>query len=80
MPTVKRTYQIDGQKVRDFRKRLGARQVPFAQQVGITHSYLSEIETGKKQPSDRVAVAIARGLGVDVWDLAKAEVIRYWNP
>lgn len=42
------TYQVDGAKIRNRRMELGLNLRQCARQAGISHSYLSEIETGLK--------------------------------
>jgi transcriptional regulator with XRE-family HTH domain len=50
-----------GKRVRSLRRRHGWTQVDMAEALGIDRSYLSEIETGKKDPSLRMLKAIADG-------------------
>ena len=61
----------------DIRKRLGLRvrnlrrdrcwtQVDLAELLGIDRSYLSEIETGKKDPSLTILKTMADGFGMDL--------------
>lgn len=40
-----------GAKIRSLRKQLGMRQVHLAQQLGVSHSYLSNVEAGRRGPS-----------------------------
>ncbi|MDX3243484.1 helix-turn-helix transcriptional regulator [Streptomyces sp. ME18-1-4] len=42
------TYQVDGAEIRNRRMELGLTLRQCARQAGISHSYLSEIETGIK--------------------------------
>jgi len=44
-------------------------QPQLADAAGISVSYLSQLETGKRKASTRVLVAIAKNLQVDVDDL-----------
>lgn len=55
---------IHGPACRAIREALGIRHGVFAIDVGITPGYLTNIEKGRKQPSDAVAAAIAQRLGV----------------
>ena len=48
-------------RVRSLRKERGLTQVELAEMLGVDRSYLSEIETGKKDPSLRVLKTIADG-------------------
>ena len=50
-----------GNRVRNLRRKRGWTQVEMAEMVGVDRSYLSEIETGKKDPSLRMLKAIADG-------------------
>jgi transcriptional regulator with XRE-family HTH domain len=52
--------------VRAIREALGITTGKFAADVGIATSYLSNIESGSRQPSDAVVAAIAHRLGVPV--------------
>ena len=45
-----------GQRLRQARKHLGLTQRAFAQAVGVTQGYLSEVETGKAKASIDIAV------------------------
>ena len=50
-----------GNRVREMRRERGWTQVELAEMLGIDRSYLSEIESGKKDPSLRVLKTIANG-------------------
>jgi len=53
-------------KIRDFRKEKGWRQVDLAQRLGILQSEVSDLETGKRKPNIYLAKRIAKVLGRDV--------------
>jgi putative transcriptional regulator len=53
-------------KIRDFRKEKGWRQVDLAKKLGILQSEVSDIETGKRKPNIYLAKRIAMVLGRDV--------------
>ena len=53
-------------KIRDFRKEKGWRQVDLAQKLGILQSEVSDLETGKRKPNIYLAKRIAKALGKDV--------------
>lgn len=57
--------------ITEHRKRAGLTQSAFAERVGVSQSFLSEIEAGTKRPGLRVAIAIARETGgavpVEAW-------------
>jgi DNA-binding XRE family transcriptional regulator len=52
-----------GQRIRDKRKSLGLTQDQLCQQVGISKSFLSEVETGKRNLSSAHLLGIAKALG-----------------
>jgi transcriptional regulator with XRE-family HTH domain len=53
--------ELLGTRVRSLRRKHGWTQVEMAELLGVDRSYLSEIETGKKDPSLRVLKTIADG-------------------
>ena len=60
-----------GNRVRALRQEQGWTQVEMAEMLGIDRSYLSEIETGKKDPSLRVLKTIADGFKLSLSQLLK---------
>ena len=46
-----KSYSEIGARIRLIRERLGLNQKSFAQELGIKQSWLSELETGLKEPS-----------------------------
>lgn len=60
-----------GNRVRDLRKKRGLTQVELAEMLGVDRSYLSEIETGKKDPSLRVLKTIADGFKLSLAQLLR---------
>lgn len=58
--------RVNGPSVRAIREALGIRLSDLATRSSVSVGYLSNIEAGRKQPADAVAVAIARELGVTV--------------
>ena len=69
-----------GEWLRAARKQKGLKLVDLAKETGLSHSYLSQIETGLKTgPSDEVLEALARSLGLDanqLRSLAEEEACR----
>lgn len=55
--------------IRVWREHRGLSQVALAQEAGISSSYLSQLETGKRTGTAEVLSIIAERLGVDVDDL-----------
>jgi transcriptional regulator with XRE-family HTH domain len=53
-----------GKRVHDYRKAHMMTQVEFARRVPMDRSYLSEMETGQKDPSLTVIKRIAEMLGI----------------
>ncbi len=60
-----------GSRVRTLRRKRGWTQVEMADALGIDRSYLSEIETGKKDPSLTILKTIADG-----FELTLSELLR----
>lgn len=60
-----------GNRVRSLRRERGWTQVEMAEMLGLDRSYLSEIETGKKDPSLRVLKTIADGVGLTLSQLLR---------
>jgi transcriptional regulator with XRE-family HTH domain len=58
-----------GKRVRALRKELGWRQDDLAQHSGLSRTYLSNLERGKKNPSLRSLEIIASSFGKNVWEL-----------
>ena len=64
---------VDGESpVRVWREHRGLTQEDLGEQVGLSGSYLSQIESGKREGTVKVYAALARALGVDVDDLVAA--------
>src|SRR5690348_9147540 len=61
-----------GQIIREQRKARGLTQQALAARVGISDSYLSEIETGEGIATPTVVQALAGALGVPLPDLLQA--------
>lgn len=57
---MKKTVQR--QWLRDIRKGQGVTLVQLAEAIGTTHNYLSEIETGRRNPSGKLSFKIAEFL------------------
>ena len=58
--------------VKVWREHRGLTQGDLGEKVGLSGSYLSQIESGKREGTVRVYTALARALGVDVDDLLAA--------
>ncbi len=58
-----------GTRVRDLRKQQGMTQGELAGKVGVTQSFISDLEYNKKFPGMPTLTKIAEVLGVTVNDL-----------
>lgn len=64
-----------GEKIRTLRKRREMTLKEMAIALGFTsHSYASEIETGKKKPNTAMIIQIADLFGVSVDQLVRDEI------
>lgn len=61
-----------GRRLRDTRRRHGARLVDVAARAGVSPQYLSEIERGRKEPSSEMIAAVCGALDVDLGRLLGA--------
>lgn len=62
-------YKLIGKRIRETRKREGLSQMALAETAGLSCSYLSYIETGKKQPSLTALLQIVNVLGITIDEL-----------
>ncbi len=53
-------------KIAELRKEKLISQEKLAEQVGLSRTYISEIENNKKQPNVKLAIKIAKILGTSV--------------
>jgi len=53
-----------GQELRKLRKEAKYRQVQLAKLAGISGTYISQLETGKKKPTDRVIAKLSGALDI----------------
>jgi transcriptional regulator with XRE-family HTH domain len=70
-----------GNAVKELRKKRGLTQGNFCEEIGITQSYLSQVEKGHKEPSIDVLKKIADALGTPMpvlfwFTLTEEDVIR----
>ena len=63
-----------GAKLKELRKATGKSIFKIAREIGISGSYLSQIETGKRPASDGVLISLAELYGVD-----KNELFGYYG-
>ena len=62
-----------GHNIRRYRNRLGLSQLHLALELGISTTFLSDIETGKKWVSAQTLTQLARALKIEVYELFKPE-------
>lgn len=53
-----------GNQIKNIRKQKGLTQAEFAHSIGITQTYLSQIEGNQKEPNLSTLKAISEGLGI----------------
>lgn len=53
--------------LRTERKKLGLLAEELAERVGVSRSYITLLENGKRSPTKTVVAKIAKGLGVESW-------------
>lgn len=63
------TTRLHGPAVKVIRQAKGIRANVLSGRVGISPSYLSNIEKGIRQPSPAVTASLARELGVTLDDI-----------
>jgi len=59
--------------IKRFRNRIGLSQLHLALELGISTTFLSDIETGKKWVSSQTLSLIAQALKIEVYELFKPE-------
>ncbi|WP_395308899.1 helix-turn-helix domain-containing protein [Mycobacterium sp. AMU20-3851] len=55
-----------GRRLRETRRRRGARLVDVAARAGLSPQYLSEIERGRKEPSSEMIAAVCGALNIEL--------------
>jgi transcriptional regulator with XRE-family HTH domain len=56
-----------------FRSRLGLSQLDLSLNLGISPTFVSDIETGKKWVSPQTLIKLAKALKIEVYELFKPE-------
>ncbi|MCL2335902.1 MAG: helix-turn-helix domain-containing protein [Firmicutes bacterium] len=69
----KECRQLLSRNIKRFRNRLGLSQLNLALELGISTTFLSDIETGKKWVSAQTLAQIAKALKIEVYELFKPE-------
>lgn len=65
-----------GKKVRELRQARNATQVQFAERIGISTSYLNQIESNQRPVSATVLLALAEKFQLDIAELSTGETDR----
>jgi len=60
-----------GDNIRKYRKIKNITQKELGETVGISNTYLSDIETGRTNPSIKTLKKIAKGLEINYMELLK---------
>jgi len=55
--------------MREYRKRVGITQIELAKRVGCRRETIGKLEAGKYNPSLRLAMDVAKELGVSIYDI-----------
>lgn len=64
---------ILSRNIKRFRNRLGLSQLHLALELGISTTFLSDIETGKKWVSAQTLTSLAKALKIEIFELFKPE-------
>lgn len=62
-------YKLIGKRIQETRKRENLSQMALSEITGLSCSYISYIETGKKQPSLSALLQIVNALGITMDEL-----------
>lgn len=63
-----------GQKLRELRDKLDLSLRECASQIGVSAPFLSDIELGRRMPSDDVLIRMAKVLKIDLTDLRQYDM------
>ena len=70
---MRNTKLFIGRKIRDLREANRLTQAAFAQRIGISTSYLNQIENNQRSVSATVLLALAETFRIDITDLSSGE-------
>jgi XRE family transcriptional regulator, fatty acid utilization regulator len=74
--TSQTTKLYAGVKLREIRARLGLTQADYAANLGVSLSYLNQMENNHRPVSARVVLALAQEFGINVTELAAGSTER----
>lgn len=60
-----------GQRIRELREQKDSSLRDFAKNLGVSAAFLSDIELGRRYPSEKVLLSIAQKLDTTIEDLRK---------
>lgn len=60
-----------GLRVKERREELGYSQRAFGAKIGMSHSYVGDVEVGRRNVSLETIARLAEGLGVSVGELMR---------
>lgn len=69
MRIIKEENVIAGKKLQEYRKKTGLSVFKVGRQIGVSGSYISQVETGKRPASEGMLIAMAELYGVDKKEL-----------
>ena len=69
MRQIKEENVIAGKKLQEYRKQTGLSIFKVGRQIGVSGSYISQVENGKRPASDAMLIAMADLYGVDKKEL-----------
>ena len=58
-----------GQRIRELREERDVSLRELAKRLGVSAPFLSDVELGRRNPTDKILLSIAKELGVSVIDL-----------
>ena len=71
--------EIIGERIKQIRQALSLTQTKFAERIGISTSYVAEMELGKRKVNDRIIRLISTGFDVDEHWLRTGEGVIYYE-
>ena len=72
MAEKQKTPGAFGVVLRAYRQERGITQEQLSERVGVVHSFICSLESGKKQPSLKMVLKLAAALGVRPGELVDA--------
>lgn len=65
--------ELVGYRVRSYREKLNLSQSDLSKLSGLNRSYIGSIERGERNVSIENLERIAKGLGIEVWQLFRSD-------